>query len=437
MRKGEKAIRILAPVTVKQRDEHGEETGEKRVFFRTVPVFDVSMTDPLPGKEPVPLTPPAEPITGDSHHHLIAPLIAHAARARLHASRSATCPSDGPGGWCDPKRRQIVVATGPANQQVRTLVHELAHAHGLGYEQYGREQAEVLVDCVTYFVLRLRRPRRRRRVDPLHRRLGRRRRPRRDPRIRRRRSTRSPGASKTRSTRRPSRPPTRSSAEAAGGVAAPGRSGLLRPDDRASPAGGRAARRARAARPAGRPHPGRGSCSPRPTPARPQRRPRGDEDELYRRHHRDLQRAVARAVRAPRELIEDACQTAWTILLRSQPDRDAIFAWLRVVAIHEAYRLSAIDRRDAQLERLAPSDGDWHEVIADPRSLDDAIEALEALRALGVAARAPDAATSRSRSRATATRRSARAPPGRTLTNVNKSLVKARARIRRMRNAGR
>ncbi len=29
----------------------------------------------------------------------------------------------------------------------------MAHAHGLGYEQYGREQAEVLVDCVTYCVL--------------------------------------------------------------------------------------------------------------------------------------------------------------------------------------------------------------------------------------------------------------------------------------------
>ena len=67
--------------------------------------------------------------------------------------------------------------------------------------------------------------------------------------------------------------------------------------------------------------------------------PRGDEDHLYRRHHRNLQRAVARVVNAPRELIEDACQTAWTIMLRSQPDRAAIFAWLRVVAIHEAYRL--------------------------------------------------------------------------------------------------
>jgi DNA-directed RNA polymerase specialized sigma24 family protein len=70
VRKGAKAIRILAPVTIRQRDEHGEDTGEQKIFFRAVPVFDVSMTEPLPGKQPVPLTPPAEPITGDSHQHL-------------------------------------------------------------------------------------------------------------------------------------------------------------------------------------------------------------------------------------------------------------------------------------------------------------------------------------------------------------------------------
>lgn len=152
VRKGEKAIRILAPVPVKQRDAHGQDTGEKKIFFRTVPVFDVSMTDPLPGKQPVPLTPPAGPITGDSHRHLIAPLIAHATELG-YSVETRDLPEHGPDGWCDPKRRHIVIATGPANQQVRTLTHEIAHAHGLGYEQYGREQAEVLVDCVTYCVL--------------------------------------------------------------------------------------------------------------------------------------------------------------------------------------------------------------------------------------------------------------------------------------------
>lgn len=45
VRKGEKAIRILAPVTVKQRDVNGEETGEKKVLFRTVRVFDTLSRD--------------------------------------------------------------------------------------------------------------------------------------------------------------------------------------------------------------------------------------------------------------------------------------------------------------------------------------------------------------------------------------------------------
>jgi hypothetical protein len=152
VRKREKAIRILAPVAVKQRDEHGQETEEKKVFFRTVPVFDVGMTDPLPGTEPVRLTPPSHPITGDSHHHLIAPLIAHAATLG-YSVEIRDLPADGPGGWCDPKQKHIVVAAGPGNRQLRTLVHEIAHAHGLGYAQYGRKRCEVLVDWVTYCVL--------------------------------------------------------------------------------------------------------------------------------------------------------------------------------------------------------------------------------------------------------------------------------------------
>ena len=152
VRKGSKAIQILAPVTVKQHDEQGEETGGKKVVFRTVPVFDVSMTDVLPGKDPVALAPPSQPITGDSHRHLIARLIAHA-NALGYTVDVRDLPENGPGGWCDPKRHEIVVAAGPANRQVRTLVHELAHSHGLGYAEWGRERCEVLVDCVTVCVL--------------------------------------------------------------------------------------------------------------------------------------------------------------------------------------------------------------------------------------------------------------------------------------------
>src|SRR5690242_10482028 len=130
VRKGERAIRILAPVTVKQRDTDDGQTGEKRVFFRTVPVFDVSMTDPLPGLEPVSLEPPAEPIEGDSHAHLLPRLTILADQLGYHVE-IRDLPDHGPGGWCDRTAKQIVIAAGPSNGQVRTLVHELAHALGL------------------------------------------------------------------------------------------------------------------------------------------------------------------------------------------------------------------------------------------------------------------------------------------------------------------
>ena len=170
-----------------------------------------------------------------------------------------------------------------------------------------------------------------------------------------------------------------------------------------------------------------------PTPAGPLA-PRGDEDRLYRQHHRELHCAVARVVRAPSELIEDACQTAWATLLRTQPDRYAIFAWLRVVAIHEAYRLAAIDRRARHLERLNIDEHNWQELIADPRTLDEAVTALEALRRLASLPQRQRndlmlkvAGYSYEEIRALT--------PGRTFTSVSKSLVKARARIRRARDA--
>ena len=75
VRQGETALRILAPITVKDRPKlAGEETNERRVFFKTAFVFDVSQTDILPGAEPAALEPPHEPLTGDSHAHLLTPL---------------------------------------------------------------------------------------------------------------------------------------------------------------------------------------------------------------------------------------------------------------------------------------------------------------------------------------------------------------------------
>jgi hypothetical protein len=149
VRKGEAALRILAPVSVKERDQlTGEQTDERRVFFKTAFVFDVSQTDVLPGAVQVALEPPHEPLTGDSHAHLLAPLCGFA--KSLGYSVAFEVIESSAGGWCDPKAKRIVIDAGvPANAQLRTLIHECAHASGIDYQQYSRAQAEVMVDTVT------------------------------------------------------------------------------------------------------------------------------------------------------------------------------------------------------------------------------------------------------------------------------------------------
>ena len=58
-----------------------------------------------------------------------------------------------PAGGVDQQARRIVVDSDlPVNGRVRVLVHELAHALGVGYREYGRERAEVIVDTVTFIV---------------------------------------------------------------------------------------------------------------------------------------------------------------------------------------------------------------------------------------------------------------------------------------------
>lgn len=158
VRKGEKALCVLAPhtITIKrtQLSEGDPETDVEgqRVFFRSVPVFDISQTEQLPGTESAPLSPPGKLVDGDSHRHLIARLLTHAGELGYQVEER-DLPAAGPQGWCDHRTRLIVVGSGPANRRVRILVHELAHAHGIGYEQYTRRQAEVLVDTVTHIVL--------------------------------------------------------------------------------------------------------------------------------------------------------------------------------------------------------------------------------------------------------------------------------------------
>ena len=153
VRKGEKAIRIFAPVRYRRRDSEqsdDEEAGEQLVGFKLAAVFDVSQTEPLPGVDPAPLDPPGQPVTGDSHAGLLAPLERHAASLGYTVSYE---PLDGRAGYCSAREARIVIDTAlPANGKVTTLVHELAHAHGIDYQRFSRPEAELIVESVACIV---------------------------------------------------------------------------------------------------------------------------------------------------------------------------------------------------------------------------------------------------------------------------------------------
>ena len=152
VRKGEKGLVVLAAIPIRRREDN-QERDEARVVFRSAFVFADSQTDPLPGVDPAPIEPPCEPLSGDSHRHLLERLRAFAREIDYEVTLEPI--SGRAGGWCDPKHRRIVVdADLPANAQVRVLVHELAHALGVGYQQFGRARAEVIVDTVTFVVCR-------------------------------------------------------------------------------------------------------------------------------------------------------------------------------------------------------------------------------------------------------------------------------------------
>jgi antirestriction protein ArdC len=153
VRKGEKAIRIFAPVRYRRADDEQSDDKEAElqlVGFRLAAVFDVSQTEPLPGVEPAPLDPPGQPVNGDSHARLIEPLEQHAASLGFNVHFE---PLERQAGYCSSRERRIVIDSGlPANGRVSTLVHELAHAHGVDYESFSRAEAELIVESVACIV---------------------------------------------------------------------------------------------------------------------------------------------------------------------------------------------------------------------------------------------------------------------------------------------
>ena len=342
------------------------------------------MTDALPGQQPVPLLPPSQPITGDSHQPPDRP--AHRARGRElgYSVEVRDLPDDSPGGWCDPKRqpdrhRRRERATG----QVRARVHELAHAHGLGYDRYGRERGRGA-----------------RRLRHLHRLLG-------SlgvdvggesipyiagwgedgalDAIRAYAQTIDTIARQNRrppSTRSPSRQPTRSTAKLSRHSATFGR-GLLAPmigQARPTVDAARHALPLKSRRPVS---PGSGLTQPRtePTPAVRQGR-----SSLARRRGSALPPAPPRSTPSRRTRRRSSARAHRGRLPERVGDpapgpalaRTSIFGWLYVVATRRSFRLCERDRRHNHLEAMFPA-GTWDAAIADASSLDDILEAREAL----------------------------------------------------------
>ena len=155
VRKGEKGIAITVPLKRRVRDDEDRDDDDRArrvIGFGVGHVFDRSQVDPIPGRaRPLENPTPPAPVEGDTHSHLLDPLLALAREIGFGVYRA---PLDGGKlGACNSGLHRILIAHGQSpNAEVRVLVHELAHALGVGYAEFGRCRAEAIVDCVAYLV---------------------------------------------------------------------------------------------------------------------------------------------------------------------------------------------------------------------------------------------------------------------------------------------
>jgi RNA polymerase sigma factor (sigma-70 family) len=81
----------------------------------------------------------------------------------------------------------------------------------------------------------------------------------------------------------------------------------------------------------------------------------GELDRLYAELAERLESIVRHRVRAADALVEDACQFAWSQLVRhvGRVRSDCVLPWLAKTAVHEAFRLVRRDGRELSLELAA------------------------------------------------------------------------------------
>lgn len=133
VRKGEKGLRILAPVPFTRRDENGEpltdEEGNelKGMGFRVVSTFDRSQVDALEGAKKIGAENIVRTLEGETGSEYLQKLIDNMS-ARGWETRIEHI-AGGANGYTSHAEKLIVVeATNSPAQQVKTMIHECAHA---------------------------------------------------------------------------------------------------------------------------------------------------------------------------------------------------------------------------------------------------------------------------------------------------------------------
>lgn len=153
-KKGESAIAIIAPMTLKKMTEVRNDAGmveEKEVSwttYRAVPVFDVSQTE---GKE-IPRL--AQILNGDVDKYTE---IVNGLRSFAQVEISFEPIQGRANGYYIDKDKKIVVKEGMSEEQtVKTMVHEIAHSmlhcEGGEQEKVERDEAEQQAESVAYVV---------------------------------------------------------------------------------------------------------------------------------------------------------------------------------------------------------------------------------------------------------------------------------------------
>jgi hypothetical protein len=121
-------------------------------YFRLAPAYAASQVVSFEDGTPPPGPPPCAPITGDElgERWIDALTVAADALSGAEVQFKTGIPHKG---WFDKQANEIVIdADQSLNEQLATLVHELAHAMGVNYDSYGRESAEMVAESVCVVV---------------------------------------------------------------------------------------------------------------------------------------------------------------------------------------------------------------------------------------------------------------------------------------------